>query len=111
MVNGTGNHLAPGGRDKREGECTGSKPASVGLARSLRVHQTEAETLIWAKLREAWPSEFRRQEPIGSYIVDFVSYEHKIIIEVDGGQHNEPGHIAQDEKRATWLESQGYRVL
>jgi very-short-patch-repair endonuclease len=51
---------------------------------------------------------FRRQEPIGRYIVDFVCYEEGLIIEVDGGQHNSPG---VDAFREEWLKKQGFRVL
>ena len=52
---------------------------------------------------------FRRQEPIGCYIVDFVCYEKKIIIEVDGGQHSEQG--IYDHRREEWLKNQGFRIL
>ena len=54
---------------------------------------------------------FRREHPIGKYIVDFVSLEKKIVIEVDGGQHNEPGNIENDEQRTAWLENEGYYVI
>jgi very-short-patch-repair endonuclease len=54
---------------------------------------------------------FRRQHPIGKYIVDFVSLEKKIVVEVDGGQHNEPGNMEKDEQRTTWLENEGYHVI
>jgi very-short-patch-repair endonuclease len=52
---------------------------------------------------------FRRQAPIGPYIGDFVSFERKVVIEIDGGQHREQG--VADEKRPAWLTSQGFRVL
>ena len=52
---------------------------------------------------------FRRQQPIGHYVVDFVSFERRLIIELDGGQHAQ--HVAYDSKRTAWLESQGYQVL
>jgi very-short-patch-repair endonuclease len=54
---------------------------------------------------------FRRQEPVGSYIVDFVSFDKKLIMELDGGQHNEDRVIDKDEERTKWLGSQGFRVL
>jgi very-short-patch-repair endonuclease len=50
---------------------------------------------------------FRRQEPIGNYIVDFVCYEKAVVVEVDGGQHSE----AVDSDRDAWLRSQGFNVL
>ena len=62
----------------------------IALARGLRKRQTDAERVLWNKLRNKQMEgvKFRRQQPIGSYIVDFVSLERKLIIEIDGGQHN-----------------------
>ncbi len=60
-------------------------------------------------MRQAETYKFRRQQPIGEYIVDFVCSEKKLIIEVDGGQHIE--QVANDESRSKWLQDQGYRVL
>jgi very-short-patch-repair endonuclease len=54
---------------------------------------------------------FRRQEPIGPYVVDFVSFEKMLIIEIDGGQHAEIQARTRDEARSTWLRSQGFEVL
>ncbi len=54
---------------------------------------------------------FRRQEPIGPYVVDFVSFEKKLIIEIDGGQHAEIQVRTRDEARSMWLRRQGYEVL
>jgi len=54
---------------------------------------------------------FRRQAPIGRFIVDFVCHERKLIIEVDGGQHGMPENIESDDKRTAFLEGEGYRVL
>ena len=88
-----------------------TRSAQTGLARTLRRNPTEAEKLLWVKLRQVRPHEFRRQEPIGCYFVDFVSYKNKLIIEVDGGQHNEAAGIAKDKERSEWLESRGFRVL
>ena len=79
-------------------------------ARQLRSQSTDAERLLWAWLRRrAAGPKFRRQQPIGSYIVDFVSFESRLIVEVDGGQH--ALDTAYDSARTAWLESQGYRVL
>jgi very-short-patch-repair endonuclease len=62
----------------------------IALARKLRQSQTDAEKALWAKLKNKQLEgvKFRRQQPLGSYIVDFISFERKIIVEVDGGQHN-----------------------
>jgi very-short-patch-repair endonuclease len=54
---------------------------------------------------------FRRQQPVGEYIVDFACFEKKLVIELDGVQHNIATNRAQDEARTTALERQGYRVL
>ena len=54
---------------------------------------------------------FRRQEPIGNYIVDFVSFDNSLVIEIDGGQHNELQMKEKDTRRTAWLESQGFRVI
>ena len=85
----------------------------VKHARRLRRASTEAEKLLWQKLRARQLSEakFRRQAPIGSYIVDFVSFENRLVVEIDGGQHNRPQGRQHDVKRSAWLESQDFRVL
>jgi very-short-patch-repair endonuclease len=81
------------------------------LARILRKHQTDSETLLWNYLRDRRMkgSKFRRQYPIGSYIVDFVCTDKKVIIELDGGQHAE--QEAEDKKRTKYLEGMGYRMV
>lgn len=80
------------------------------LSRNLRKQQTDAERLLWNKLRAKQINnvKFRRQQPIGKYIVDFVSFEKKIIIEVDGGQHMDN---SKDRGRDEWLEKEGFKVL
>ena len=60
-------------------------------------------------MRQISEYKFRRQQPIGPYIVDFVSFERKVIIEVDGGQHSQ--QTEYDAERTAWLNAQGYRVL
>jgi len=60
-------------------------------------------------MRQLGANKFRRQQPIGAYIVDFVCLEKKLIIELDGGQHTE--QVEYDEKRSAWLRERGYRVL
>ena len=81
------------------------------LARKLRKDQTDAERQLWKHLRNRQINnfKFRRQEPIEKYIVDFVSVEAKVIVEVDGGQHAE--QIQHDKERTNYLEQLGYRVL
>ena len=54
---------------------------------------------------------FRRQQPIGRYIVDFISFERKLIIEIDGGQHNDSEIIERDKERTSYLENEGFHVV
>jgi very-short-patch-repair endonuclease len=81
--------------------------------RELRQQGTPAERVLWSKLRNKQLNgvKFRRQQPLGHYIVDFVSFDKKLIIEIDGGQHNEEEILSQDEVRTAWLKSQGFRVI
>lgn len=80
-------------------------------ARELRRNPTEAERVLWRHLRlnQIAGCQFRRQAPMGNYIVDFVCFKKRLVIEVDGGQHLE--QEAHDTKRTAWLESQGFQVL
>ena len=81
------------------------------FARQLRHNQTDAERKLWAALRgKALDGRrFRRQHPMGPYVVDFVCLERKLIIELDGDQH--AFDVARDYKRDCWLQSRGYFVL
>lgn len=81
------------------------------LSKHLRNNSTATERLLWGRLnrKQLAGLKFRRQCPVGSYIVDFVCFEKMLIIEVDGGQHAE--HIKQDIARDEWLTQNGYRVL
>lgn len=80
-------------------------------AKALRSNQTEAEQRLWYHLRahRFMGLKFKRQKPVGRYIVDFVCLEHRLIIELDGGQHAE--QVVYDQHRDAWLRSQGYTVL
>jgi very-short-patch-repair endonuclease len=84
-----------------------------GRAKALRRDMTGAERIVWYGLRahRFYGASFRRQTPIGPYVVDFACLAAKLIVEVDGGQHFEPEHIAYDERRSAFLAAQGYRVL
>jgi len=84
---------------------------TTSRARQLRVRQTEAERLLWFLLRDRRlnGAKFRRQVPIGNYIVDFVCQEAKLIVELDGGQHAD--QVEYDTARSKWLAGVGYRVL
>jgi len=80
-------------------------------ARQLRKNPTDAEQAPWKHLRLCQLGEykFRRQQPIGWYIVDFVNFEKRVIIELDGGQHSQ--QVDYDAERTACLNAQGYRVL
>ena len=79
------------------------------VARSLRSKQTEAEKLLWSKLwnRQFMNLKFRRQVAMEDYVADFVCFERGVIIELDGGQHNES---VNDRDRSDVLESKGFIV-
>jgi very-short-patch-repair endonuclease len=81
------------------------------FARTLRRHSTEAEQLLWSRLRGRRfdGNKFRRQVPIANYIVDFAALDLKFVIEVDGGQHDV--RAAKDAERTRILEEWGYHVV
>ena len=82
----------------------------IRIARKLRVNQTDAETVLWNRIRNRQIDghKFVRQQPMSGYIRDFVCRERFLIVEVDGGQHNES---AADVVRDRRLNEEGYTVL
>jgi very-short-patch-repair endonuclease len=78
--------------------------------RQLRRDATDAERRLWSALRDRRLSRyrFRRQHPVGDFIVDFACTKHRLIVEADGGQHAEN---EDDRRRTAWLEGEGWRVL
>ena len=80
-------------------------------ARKLRENQTDVENKLWSELRGRQLSgvKFRRQHPIGPFIVDFCCVERGLVVELDGGQHVD--RSAADERRTRVLKRLGYRVL
>jgi len=123
LTNGAASSPLPqAGEGLRVRECTNSNktkprlptpiPANkLAFARQLRQQQTDAEQLIWGLLRNRHlkNAKFRRQYPIGQYILDFYCAEHSLVIELDGGQHGE--QQAYDAQRDQWLSLWGVRVL
>jgi very-short-patch-repair endonuclease len=83
----------------------------MDFARILRRNLTDAERTLWQKLRHKQLKnlKFRRQQQIGPYIVDFVTFEKKVVIEVDGGQH--AVEKDEDRERERWLQGQGFEVV
>ena len=88
-----------------------NKKESIQRARDLRNNLTDAEQKLWYALRgkQIKGYKFRRQVTIENYIVDFLSHDLNLIIEVDGGQHVE--QESYDKQRTEFLEQQGYKVL
>ena len=99
-----------------EGEGEGSRSSRqhgdrrIAHARAMRKAPTDAERRLWALVRgkRLEGFKFRRQQPLGPYIVDMACLEKRLIVEADGGQHHEN---AQDARRDAWLRAQGFRVL
>src|SRR5215469_15263477 len=102
-----------GGGDGKDRSMVKKAPsAGAGeRARTLRRDMTEAEQRLWQMLRSRQTEgyQFRRQAPIGRFIADFVCHAARLIVEIDGGQHN----ITSEEEasRTRFLEGEGYRVL
>jgi very-short-patch-repair endonuclease len=83
----------------------------IEFSRRLRKDQTEVEKILWQRLRakQLCGFKFRRQHPIGKFIVDFVCLEKNLVIELDGGQHDIQRN--KDGVRDQWLKDEGFRVL
>ena len=83
------------------------------FARNLRSNMTDAEQLIWSKIRrkQIGDLQFYRQKNIGHYIVDFYCPKGKLIIEIDGGQHYENEGMKKDQERDRYLQKLGLTVL
>ncbi len=88
----------------------GSLRAKQAFAKQLRRNMTDVEVKLWNALRgrRFENYKFRRQVPIGKYIADFVCFEKRLIVELDGSQHQESNH---DEIRDAWLKAQNFRIL
>ena len=97
-------------KDMPEASSPPTVPKERG--RNLRRAMTPAEHKLWWELRNRGLGiKVRRQHPIGPYVVDFCSLEAMLIIEIDGGQHDEEENRRADQRRTRYLEEQGYRVL
>jgi len=84
-----------------------------GKAKDLRKNETEAEKLLWDKLKnnQLGGFKFRRQHPISLYIADFYCHKLKLIIEIDGGYHFTKEQISKDEERTEILDFNGVNVI
>ena len=84
--------------------------STTAIARRLRRDATEAEKRVWRLLRSRQGgAKFRRQQPLEGYVVDFVSFERRLVIEIDGGQHGDPD--GYETRRTHCLEANGFRIL
>ena len=85
--------------------------SDASKARRLRKESTDAERAMWRLLRNRLFADrkFRRQVPVGPYVVDFVCFEERLIVELDGGHHQRREDY--DGERTRWLTSQGFRVI
>ena len=99
-----------GARPRQRVGRRGGRQSLLDLAKRNRKNHTDAERRLWSILRshrlQGW--KFKRQEQLGDYIVDFVCFGARLIVEADGSQHAES---EADIQRTAWLESQGFRVI
>jgi very-short-patch-repair endonuclease len=88
-------------------------PELLAFARQLRREHTDAEKLMWGLLRNRHlgKPKFRRQHPLGTYVLDFYCHDARLAIELDGGQHNTDAGRRHDERRSEFLAEQGIQVL
>jgi very-short-patch-repair endonuclease len=121
---GEGGSIASGDAQQRRmqagwGDLSTSEMSMISTAirraaaKKLRANATPHERTLWRALKEL-PIEgthFRRQAPIGSYVVDFFCPAKRLIIELDGGHHNDDAIAKRDSDRQAWLEQEGYRVI
>jgi len=90
-----------------------ASPHPDRAAKKLRANATPHERILWRALKEL-PTEgthFRKQAPIGPYVVDFFCPAKRLIIELDGGHHNDDETAMRDRERQQWLEKEGFRVI
>lgn len=104
----------PVGEDKRRGFLIYRTNSNSKIkAKSLRKNSTFEEQKLWKNLKAKKLDgfKFRRQEPVENYIVDFICFETKLVIELDGGQHNQEANKEYDFHRTQFLESCGFKVV
>src|SRR5712691_5360505 len=106
-------YLSPTGRGRLRSSRVRGMDKFKARARNLRASQTSAEAKLWQALRNRrlarW--KFRRQHPIDRYVVDFVTLDGKLVVEVDGVTHSGSGELARDEHRTHVIELLGFLVV
>ena len=80
-------------------------------SQQLRKNMTKEERHLWYDFLKTYPLQFKRQQPVGHYIVDFYCDKAKLVVELDGSQHCDPAGILYDQKRTDFLNQQGLYVL
>lgn len=87
--------------------------SKTAFARELRRDMTAAEAILWRSLRGSALDglKFRRQVPIGNYVVDFLCVEHRLVVELDGPPHENEDQRLHDAARDEWLRNHGYHIL
>ena len=80
-------------------------------SQELRKNMTREERHLWYDFLKTYPVQFKRQYPVGNYIVDFYCYRARLVVELDGSQHCKPSTIEYDRKRTDYLQQQGFYVL
>ena len=85
--------------------------AMIPIAKILRKNMTNEERLLWYRFLRTYPVKFLRQKPLGNYIVDFYCAAAKLVVELDGSQHNEAEKAEKDAERTDYLEAYGLRVV
>ncbi len=100
-------------RESQSSPLSRSRERARVRARALRQSGTDAEALIWSRLRnrQLLGLKFRRQHPIAGFIADFACLEIGLVIELDGGQHNEPSALASDTRRAAAMAAAGFKTI
>jgi len=86
---------------------------NINLAKKMRSNMTKEEVKLWniVRRKKFYGYKFKRQVLIGNYIVDFLCPDKSLIVEIDGGQHNEDSELQNDIKRTDYLNKQGYTVI
>jgi very-short-patch-repair endonuclease len=89
------------------------RPLLLRFAREQRAHAVQAEAIIWQAVRNrrCEGAKFQRQVPLGDYILDFVCFGRRLVVEIDGPSHEVTEQRAADNERDGWLRGQGFRVL
>jgi very-short-patch-repair endonuclease len=103
-----------GGRGSQDADSLSRSRERAGVrARVLRSASTDAERLLWSKLRDRRLAgyKFRRQHPVGPYFADFACVECRLVVELDGGQHYDDEGLRRDAARTTVLQEHGFAVL